>query len=345
MKQTILSRQTDQLYLDSKPIFYLSFLVLGLYVIILHQVIPGEILLTWCICFKIAIILRGYSLYKFFTRGYKLFTAGTWRYIHVSISILHGLVQGSMVLMFDPAWATPDQITFWALVISVTAVSIKGYSVFYPTYAGFTLPVLLCAMTSLYLIGSPDYLELFWMCLIYGIGVHLTAYSAYKNINLGLINEDMLIAANRKLETLASRDPLTNLPNRRAFDDYYHSEWERHKRSASVLSLLVIDVDYFKQFNDTYGHAAGDNALIRLANCINECINRPADKVVRYGGEEFVVLLPDTAMSGSIEVAERILKKVRGLKIPHESSTISDVLTVSIGVATTDPTEDKDEKE
>ncbi len=345
MNEELRTRQIEQLYEDSHLVFYLSFMVIALYKLVLYELVPAQIFTNWCIWFTAGIILRGITLLKFRNRHYYRIPITGWMWIHAAICLYLGLVQAYLILLFDPLWPTYSQVAFWMLIAGVIAVLIKGFTAVYTSYTAFSIPMIAASLYSIYALDIAEYMILFWMFIPFGIGVHITAYNAYRNNTLRIKNELSLIKANRKLETLASRDPLTNLPNRRAFDDYYHSEWERHKRSASVLSLLVIDVDHFKQFNDTYGHAAGDNCLIRLANCINECLNRPADKVVRYGGEEFLVLLPDTSTSGSLEVAERILRKVRALAIPHSSSGVADIITVSIGLATTDPTDDKDQKQ
>jgi len=135
-----------------------------------------------------------------------------------------------------------------------------------------------------------------------------------------------------ELRRQAFFDPLTGLSNRRRFDDLYDREWRRAIRSGERLSVLMIDVDHFKAYNDRYGHPAGDLCLTRVAAAINESIRRPPDLGVRYGGEEFLVLLPSTDLMGARFVAERIASAVRMSEIPHESSPIGK-LTLSVGVA------------
>lgn len=139
-----------------------------------------------------------------------------------------------------------------------------------------------------------------------------------------------------ELVRLAGTDALTGLPNRRAFDERIDEEWRRARRANAPLSVLFIDVDHFKLYNDAYGHALGDDALAAVAESIALCMRRPADTPARYGGEEFVVLLPDTAMAGAQQVAEAIRQKVRARGIAHQGS-VHQVVTVSIGCATDSP--------
>ena len=139
-------------------------------------------------------------------------------------------------------------------------------------------------------------------------------------------------AAEHALGQLATTDALTDIANRRRFDEVLTIEWRRGARSGSVLSLLMIDCDLFKSYNDAHGHLGGDAALRAVADAIKASISRPADLAARYGGEEFAVLLPATDLKGGLIVAEAIRLRVMGLKLPHERSPFNHV-TVSVGVA------------
>ena len=149
--------------------------------------------------------------------------------------------------------------------------------------------------------------------------------------------EEQLAASNRELEVQARTDGLTGIANRRRFDEALHEEWRRGARNEMPLSLLMIDVDRFKRFNDHFGHAAGDICLARVAAAIAKCVHRPGDLVARYGGEEMSVILPDTTSSGAMEIADTIRAAVQDLQIGHESNSPVGVITVSIGVATRTP--------
>ncbi|MBT9332566.1 bifunctional diguanylate cyclase/phosphodiesterase [Paracidobacterium acidisoli] len=149
--------------------------------------------------------------------------------------------------------------------------------------------------------------------------------------------EEELNKAFRMVESLATVDGLTGLANRRRFDETLEREWSRAQREQSTLSLLMIDVDHFKRYNDAYGHLAGDDCLRRIAQSIALFAGRSADLAARYGGEEFAIILPGTAASGSLEVAQRILADVEQCRIPHSNNAAWDVVTISIGSATFSP--------
>ncbi len=142
--------------------------------------------------------------------------------------------------------------------------------------------------------------------------------------------------AEAELVLLARTDGLTGLSNRRTFGEILDREWRRARRARSVFSLLFVDVDRFKAYNDTYGHQAGDDALAAVARCIGENIRRPADCAARYGGEEFIVLLPDTPAANAALIAEKIRAAINGLAIEHAGSEFGCV-TASIGLASWAP--------
>ncbi|MEN9207966.1 MAG: diguanylate cyclase [Gloeomargarita sp. GMQP_bins_69] len=147
-----------------------------------------------------------------------------------------------------------------------------------------------------------------------------------------------LQAANRELQRLAAFDGLTQVANRRRFDEYLAQQWQQLAAEGASLSLILADIDFFKRYNDTYGHLAGDDCLRRVAQTIVQVVNRPDDLVARYGGEEFAVILPRTILSGAVMVAERIRAAVEQLRIPHPCSTVHDWVTLSLGVTTMVPT-------
>ncbi|MGM0416476.1 MAG: diguanylate cyclase [Thermodesulfobacteriota bacterium] len=147
------------------------------------------------------------------------------------------------------------------------------------------------------------------------------------------------------LEEIAMYDGLTSIPNRRSFDERLKEESLRSRRNGKPLAIIMMDIDHFKNFNDNYGHGEGDECLRKVAREISHTLARPADMVARYGGEEFVVLLPETDCAGAKKVAEEVRSAVEALKIPHEYSSVADVVTISLGVASSefrDPTTSKE---
>ena len=150
-------------------------------------------------------------------------------------------------------------------------------------------------------------------------------------------NEKALENANKKLEKLAVTDGLTQLANRRIFDETLHEEWHRMRREQQPLSVILSDIDFFKRYNDYYGHQEGDACLKAVAECIKNSVHRAADMVARYGGEEFVIILPNTVSDGAFRVAETIRTNVSAMKREHASSEVKGFVTLSLGVATIIP--------
>ena len=162
-----------------------------------------------------------------------------------------------------------------------------------------------------------------------------------------------LQAANEELQRLAFLDGLTRVANRRGFDQALEHEWRRLIRESvsaknagtdthfvqnpSSLSLILCDVDFFKPYNDSCGHLAGDECLQEVAEALTRAVNRPGDLVARYGGEEFAILLPNTDAAGAVSVAQKIRTEIRNLQIPHPTSSVSEFITVSLGVTATIP--------
>jgi diguanylate cyclase (GGDEF)-like protein/PAS domain S-box-containing protein len=142
-----------------------------------------------------------------------------------------------------------------------------------------------------------------------------------------------LTQANQKLKRFAYLDGLTQVANRRRFEQFIHHEWRRLMREHSPLALIMADIDHFKAYNDIYGHQSGDECLRRVAGTLRSVVQRPADMVARYGGEEFVVVLPNTDLEGAETVAQKIRTMIQSQKIPHQGSTVSQFVTMSLGVA------------
>jgi len=183
-----------------------------------------------------------------------------------------------------------------------------------------------------YLVKLPDSIE-----LIARIRYHSRSYlnllqrdEAYRALRQ---SQQQLLETNLELQRLTNSDGLTGLSNRRYFDEYLGAEWKRAQREQTQLALLMIDVDSFKAYNDTYGHVAGDEVLRRVAAVIRDNCSRPADLPARFGGEEFSMVLPATSPGGARLLAEKVRRAIESQQIPHSGSPTSACVTVSIGGA------------
>lgn len=187
-----------------------------------------------------------------------------------------------------------------------------------------------------YLVKLPDKIE-----LIARVRYHSKAYlnqiqrdEIYRALRE---SQQKLMKANLELQRLCKVDGLTGLSNKRYFNDYMALEWKRTTREQSALSVLMIDVDDFKCYNDTYGHLAGDEVLKQVGEAIQKSSNRPTDLAARFGGEEFVVLLPSTELDGARHIGEKCRRSVEALCIPHIGTGTGKYVTISVGGASTVP--------
>jgi diguanylate cyclase (GGDEF)-like protein len=164
-------------------------------------------------------------------------------------------------------------------------------------------------------------------------------------VKMGLQGANQELArANQELERLSRADALTGIANRRLFDEIFEREWDRARRNQSALSLALVDIDEFKLYNDTYGHQRGDACLRAVAQALDSQVRRSSDLVARYGGEEFAAILPGVGEKEALDMAWSLTRLVAEQQIEHESSRVSDRVTVSIGIATTIPSPEQTPK-
>ncbi|MFP5240314.1 MAG: GGDEF domain-containing protein [Acidobacteriota bacterium] len=182
------------------------------------------------------------------------------------------------------------------------------------------------------------FLEVFVQPSIYSMmlasGFSLVLLSRERSDSELLVAQRDLQESNRKLAALNKIDWLTGIANRGHFEEALAREYARHTRSGAPLSLLILDIDHFKEYNDRYGHPKGDECLRRIGEVLTACASRTGDLAARYGGEEFACILPATGAAGARAIAEEILQAIRGLDIPHEMSRSADRVTASIGLVT-----------
>lgn len=164
------------------------------------------------------------------------------------------------------------------------------------------------------------------------------AYRALRTSQQQLLDSNLTLQrALGELKRLVNSDGLTDLANRRHFDEFLQAEWQSANEAGSEISLLMVDVDFFKLFNDSFGHLAGDDTLKKVAGAMRDAVTDEAFLPARYGGEEFAVILPATSAADAMVIAESLREKVEALKIPHDSPEPTSVVTVSIGLATLSP--------
>ena len=260
-------------------------------------------------------------------------------YLQIVASIGVFAIGITIIIMLMIISSDPSQKYYVGLML----VTFYGYLAVglrfrYATFAGWAIAIAYFIMS--FLLVRPEFhflisntFTLFFANLIGMIGNFLFEKSIRRNFLLS----NLISIDKEELEKLSVTDELTKLANRRYFEDFLDKEWNSAIRYKYPISLLMIDIDFFKNYNDHYGHRAGDECLIKIASALKDFERRHGDLVARYGGEEFMVILSGTDADNGRRIAEEIRKKIMNLKIPHSASTISNVVTVSIGAVTVIP--------
>ncbi len=306
-------------------------------------------LLIWLACF-LALLAARVLLYVVFLRSGKLCSRGTWGKLYTSSTFLQSLLWGSVWLIFaqtgsDPAYSLAIAICLLAL----SAVSVSAYSVHLPSLFAFFFPIIIPSIVYFLMNRGEFFLQIAIVLTAYIVvvlrGVLPIHRSLISSIRLNFeLNEEVSKRkmVEDKLRELSILDGLTGLANRRHFNDTLDKELKRAQRQSTQLSLILLDIDFFKAYNDHYGHVKGDECLKRVSSCIRTAARRPGDLAARYGGEEFSVILPDTEAKGAYAVGENIRTTIKNLNIAHACSCVEgcDSVTVSAGIATLLPDKD-----
>lgn len=253
-----------------------------------------------------------------------------------------GLLSG----LYDPSWPPNAQIMLWLVLAGVASSSVSSYAMYFPALVAFVASLWVPVTVFLVIDTNRSPMEsvmVVFVLMFYGGVVLDSGWRFSRTLKDNLRTRIELERANQQLQKQADHDPLTQLLNRRGFDRRLKTEWARHAREKLAISALMIDIDYFKRYNDHYGHDRGDRCIQAVAEAIGASAERPGDLVARYGGEEFIVLLANTQEAQALTVAERIMAKVNELAIPHAGNPDGKQVTVSIGAATALPTPGEDE--
>ncbi len=258
----------------------------------------------------------------------------------LAVLITPALIFGRMLVGFQVLIIIASGYVFWVLARALRRRR-SSTRIFIAGFAFFFLGVLNDILVNNRLITTPYIFPIALFVFILFQAVLLAGRFArvYRQVESLTRLQGQLRTANQNLRELSYVDSLTAVANRRHFDEFVRQEWARGIRNNTPLSLLMIDIDSFKAYNDNYGHQAGDEALRKVAAELSRVVRRSVDFLARYGGEEFVVVLPNTTAKGAFRVAEKLRAGIQALHIPHLYSGVASVLTISIGVATEQPRE------
>ncbi len=247
-----------------------------------------------------------------------------------------GVAWGLAAVMLFPPESMPHQVVLMFLLGGMMAGAIPLLSPLRYAYPVFAIPIVVPIALQMMWPGDRIHLVMGLMVLIFGLAMLASSrqfHRLYCDAERLRARLDSSIEAGHALERLVRLDALTGIPNRRLFEEALRREWRRAERSGETLALVTADIDFFKDFNDHYGHPAGDHCLVAVAQAMQGALARPADVVARIGGEEFAILLPSTSIEGARAVAEQVRRQVLGLQLPHAASRAGPVVSASFGVA------------
>jgi len=328
--------QQQLLHLDRQltSVFLFGIANATLLVAVLWDVVGHTKLLTWLLTILalnlVPSVLRGLGLSERLLHTHDLTRRTT--YYRLAALVVGG-AWGSAGLLLFPGDSAMHQ-TMLTLMLGVTAAGGMPYAApLRHCYALLAVPMLLPVMLQYLLMGGTVHTTMALMLIIFGLAMLNASQSFYRTMADS-------ISLRLELQRLADEDELTRIPNRRSFDAAFQREWRRDRRQREPISILIADIDHFKAYNDHYGHQAGDGCLQAVAQTLARTVRRPTDTVARWGGEEFVVLLPETPLEGAAYVGERVRAAVEDLALPHEASPVAEHVTVSLGVASTVPDRD-----
>ena len=267
-----------------------------------------------------------------------------WAGWFVAGTFLASLVWAGLCLFYDATWPAPDQVILFVIYTGLIGGAFNTYAPYFVAFLVFYLPPAIAVVSTLLVQGEEPFYALAALFVIYTALMYASALKLCNRYAQSLANRfenerlaNELALSNQQLTSLAGTDELTGLDNRRSMFNCLSREWNRLYRSQQPLSLMYIDIDYFKQYNDTYGHEGGDLCLIRVAQLLRGHALRSSDMASRFGGEEFSLILPETSAENANTVAAAILRDLDDLNIAHVGSRVADRLTVSIGIATMIP--------
>jgi len=314
-----------------------------------RRVVPHANIIAWDLMILAVVVSRIFLYYRFLTVRDQAFAGPYWRDVSLLLALISGIVWGASAFIIFPA-GDHGLISLFVLVIAslsaATTISHSSLKFGSLVWAG---PAMLLYAIRCFLEEGRTEQTIGVLMIVYLFTIIHHSFNHHRSItesislkfeNLGLLEE--VRKGNEILRRASAMDGLTGLANRQSFDECMDREWRRATREQRSISLIMVDIDHFKLYNDNYGHQGGDDCLKKVALVIAGSVKRPADLAARYGGEEFMVVLPGTEMQGAIDIAEKLRIAVEVLVVPHAYSATASVVTVSIGVSSLVPEQGMD---
>jgi len=340
----IKSEQVRLLYRQGAAIQLLGILTAVIAVALFWEIADHKDLLGWLFVMVVVSLIRLGTNVRFSRFAETEFDIEKWEIIYLAGTFASGVIWGALSFFYEPTWPVPYQVMFFVIYTGLIGGAFNTNSSLFIAFPAFYLPPVASLMYVMLQQNTEGYIELALLFMIYIALMHTSSVRYYNHLTRTLELQfdnirlaDRLALSNKKLTRLAEIDTLTQTFNRRSMDRFLADEWKMHLESGRALSVLFIDIDNFKQYNDTYGHGAGDRCLSAVSEALKKSIRAEGDMLARYGGEEFAVILPHTECEKAQQIAGRIMEDVRDLHIEHAASSASDEVTVSIGISTIVP--------
>ena len=354
LRESNTRKQTDRLRLiySGEPLTLSSYFFITLIMTIMAWPHANQYILSaWFITTTIVLSLRFLLILSFNSKLTNNIRPQKWHLRFIILNILSGISIGACGLLS----LSPEQyllpIILTVGLISLSSISVSTLSIEKNLFPGFMIPALLPVTINTLMSGDNINSSISLLIIIFSITILLISKHNRENIDKTFIIryenshllEDLITSKkqlefkNQELEKLAIEDYLTGLANRRYGDAHLQSEWNKAIRYKRPISVIMIDIDKFKSYNDHYGHQMGDDCLKITAQALKQSLSRPADLPVRYGGEEFIIILPDTDSAGALSIANRFQSVLNKITIPHDFSDVANHITVSCGISSMTP--------
>ncbi|MGB9130508.1 MAG: diguanylate cyclase [Thiobacillus sp.] len=323
------------------PISLIVNLAIGLILAtVLWNAVPTPVLLSWS-GLLVAVTGARFLTLRAFRKAAPRSESdlALWTKYFLAGACAAGMVWGlSGILLFDPG-SFPHQVVLAFVLGGMMAGAVPLLSPVSHAYWCFAIPVVLPISIRMMWAGDRIHFVMGLMMVIFGLAMLATSAQVHRLFrDTEKLRRELFssIEVEQALEYLVRLDSLTGIPNRRLFEEELSKEWARAKRDNAPFSLIMGDIDHFKEYNDHYGHPAGDLCLVEVAQAMHHTLSRPGDVVARIGGEEFAFLLPQTDLIGAIAVAEQIRERILALNLPHEASPVASHVTLSFGVSSSE---------
>ena len=346
----IRAEQVRLLYQQGSMLQFMGISIAVIATILFWDVANHAHLLAWMGAVVFVMSARLLFIMRFRRIAEKAFDARQWEALYTVSAFASGIAWGVLALFYDQGWPIFYQALLFIIFTGLIGASFNTNGSVFMAFPAFYVPIIAFMTVAMLTQSEGSHAGLAVLFLFYAIIMHASSVRFYNRLTHSLqLQRDnaqltaRLAQSNEHLIRLAEIDPLTQVFNRRYMDRFLAAEWKKHHEEERALSVLFIDIDFFKQYNDTYGHRAGDHCLNAVAQTLKRNIRIERDVVARYGGEEFAVILPHTDTPEAQRIAERIMEDIAALHIEHKSSGAADALTVSIGIATMVPDAARDE--